>query len=39
MNLVPTIHLPLDKSLIEKTLNNPDFVVATKKEAGRSYYP
>jgi hypothetical protein len=38
MNEVPTIHLPLDKSLIEKTLKNSDFIVATKKEAGRSYY-
>jgi len=38
MNKVPTIHIPLDKTLIERTLNNPDFVVATKKEAGRSFY-
>lgn len=39
MSKVPTIHIPLDKTLIERTLKNPDFVVATKKDAGSSYYP
>ena len=39
MSKVPTIHIPLSKALIEKTLNDQDFVVATKKDAGRSYYP
>lgn len=38
MYKVPTIHIPNNKSLIETTLNNSDFNVATKKEAGKSYY-
>lgn len=38
MDKVPTIHIPLNKALIEKTLENTDFMVATKKRAGRSYY-
>jgi len=39
MSEVPTIHLPNNKALIEKTLKDPDFNVATKKESGKSYYP
>ncbi len=39
MSEVPTIHIPNNKVLIEKTLNDADFNVATKKEPGRSYYP
>lgn len=39
MSKVPTIHIPLDKTLIEQTLKDQDFVVATKKGTGRSYYP
>lgn len=39
MDKVPTIHLPMNKALIEKTLKDTDFMVATKKSAGRSYYP
>ena len=39
MSEVPTIHIPNNKALIEKTLKDSDFNVATKKEPGRSYYP
>ena len=39
MSKVPTIHIPNNKSLIEKTLKDSDFNVATKKSSGRSYYP
>ena len=39
MEKVPTIHIPNNKVLIKKTLNDADFNVATKKAAGRSYYP
>ena len=39
MSKVPTIHIPNNKALIEKTLKDSDFNVATKKSAGRSYYP
>ena len=39
MSEVPTIHIPNNKVLIEKTLNDSDFNVATKKEPGRSFYP
>lgn len=39
MYKVPTIHLPMNKALIENTLKDSDFMVATKKNAGRSYYP
>ena len=39
MSKVPTIHIPNNKALIEKTLKDSDFTVATKKGAGRSYYP
>ena len=35
---VPTIHLPLNKTLIEKALKDKDLMVATKGEATRSFY-
>jgi len=31
---VPTLHIPLSKSLIETSLRDPDFMVATKKAQG-----
>ena len=34
MENVPTIHVPLNKSLIESSLLDADFMVATKKNAG-----
>jgi hypothetical protein len=34
MNNVPTIHIPLSKSLTEKTLRDEDFMIATKKQSG-----
>ena len=39
MSEVPTIHIPNNKALIEKTLKDADFNVATKKEPSRSHYP
>lgn len=39
MSKVPTIHIPNNKALIEKTLNDPDFNVATKCNSGLFYYP
>lgn len=39
MDNVPTIHIPMNKALIEKTLKDTDFMVATKKSPGISYYP
>jgi len=39
MSEVPTIHIPNNKALIEKTLKDGDFNVATKTEAVKSYYP
>ena len=39
MSKVPTIHIPNNKALIEKTLNNADFSVATKKGSGTPFYP
>jgi MTH538 TIR-like domain (DUF1863) len=39
MNKVPTIHIPNNKALIEKTLNDADFNVATKCKAGSFHYP
>jgi len=39
MSEVPTIHIPNNKVLIEKTLKDSDFNVATKTEPGSSYYP
>src|SRR5690606_22854465 len=34
MSKVPTVHVPMNKALIEKTLKNPDFMLATKKAPG-----
>ena len=34
MKNVPTIHVPLNKSLIEKSLRDEDFMIATKKNPG-----
>jgi hypothetical protein len=34
MKDVPTIHVPLNKSLIEKSLRNEDFMIATRKVGG-----
>jgi hypothetical protein len=39
MDNVPTIHIPMNKALIEKILKDPDFMVATKKCPGKSYFP
>jgi hypothetical protein len=39
LHKVPTIHIPLSKSLIEKALKDPDLMVATKGEAIKSFYP
>jgi hypothetical protein len=39
MSTVPTIHIPNNKALIEKTLNDPDFNVSTKCKAGTFHYP
>lgn len=38
MSSVPTIHIPNKKSLIEKALNDPDFKVSTKCDAGTYFY-
>ncbi len=38
MNKEPTIHIPNNKALIEKTLNNSDFNVATKCKADIYHY-
>lgn len=39
MSKVPTIHIPINKALIVKSLNDPDFNVATKAESGLFHYP
>lgn len=39
MNKVPTIHIPNNKALIEKALNDPDFNVVTKCNSGLFNYP
>lgn len=39
MHKVPTIHIPMNKALIEQTLKDSNFMVATKKSAVKSYYP
>jgi hypothetical protein len=39
MDQVPTIHIPNNKTIIEKALNDPDFNVATKCDPGLFYYP
>ncbi len=35
---VPTIHIPNKKILIRNSLNDPDFMVASKADATRYYY-
>lgn len=37
-NKVPTIHIPNNKEFIKKALNDPDFNVATKCNAGTYFY-
>jgi hypothetical protein len=39
MDTVPTLHVPMLKEVITKALNNADFMLATKKGPGKSYYP
>lgn len=39
MSKVPTIHIPNNKALIEKTLNDPDFNIATKSKPDIFKYP
>lgn len=36
---VPTLHIPMKKIEIKKALENKDFMVSTKKEAGEYFYP
>jgi hypothetical protein len=38
MNKVPTIHIPNNKVVIEKALNNPDFNVSTMGKLGVFFY-
>lgn len=39
MGAVPTLHVPMLKGVIASALKNPDFMLATKKSPGKSYYP
>jgi hypothetical protein len=39
MSEVPTIHIPMNKTLIERALNDTDFNVATKGKANTYWYP
>jgi hypothetical protein len=39
MSKVPTIHIPNNKAIIEKTFNNSNFNVATKRDPGIFIYP
>ncbi len=39
MHKVPTIHLPMNKLLIEKALNDSDFKVTTKTNPSEFFYP
>nr|WP_243734623.1 TIR domain-containing protein [Idiomarina aquatica] len=39
MDSVPTLHIPNKKALIEKSLKDTDFMVNTKKNPGKSFYP
>jgi MTH538 TIR-like domain (DUF1863) len=39
MDKVPTIHIPMNKALIKKVLEDTDFMVATKGEATKRIYP
>jgi len=38
MDEVPTLHIPMKKSEIEKALKNEGFMLNTKKEAGKYFY-
>jgi len=38
MKIVPTIHIPIKKDLIQSALNNPDFMVSSKANAGTYFY-
>lgn len=38
MQNIPTIHVPLNKQLIEKSLRDPDLMVATKLSSGTFHY-
>lgn len=38
MDSVPTIHVPLNKTLIEKSLNDPDLTIQNKSKNGRWFY-
>jgi len=38
MSNVPTLHIPMNKTLITKALNNSDFKVATKGDSGTFFY-
>lgn len=39
MDSVPTLHIPNKKALIEESLKDTDFMVNTKKDAAKSFYP
>ena len=39
MGKVPTLHIPMKKSVIRNALNNKDFVVQSKTESGAYFYP
>jgi hypothetical protein len=39
MDSVPTLHVPMKKDLIKTALNNPGFMLETKKEADIYRYP
>ena len=39
MGEVPTLHVPEKEALIRKALEDPDFMVNTKREAGVFFYP
>lgn len=39
MKNVPTLHVPMDKSLIVKSLLDVDLMIATKKDHGIFHYP
>lgn len=39
MHKVPTIHIPMNKELIIRTLTDADFMVTTKGESTKSFYP
>lgn len=38
MSKVPTLHIPLDKSFIEKSLRDPDLMIATKLHRGTFHF-